>query len=331
MTTTRSPGSMSERKATAIPSLAPRTTVICSSGSGVPPDAVEVFGVVGDGVPEFRNAEGERVLVELIARVPDAGDDLLQGEVERVAAGPARGQDLPQGHRFDSVDPFLRSAEHRGDPAPYHVEDRRLVGKPLREVDGAVLDREPGHPANDGFLDFHPRPLPFCHGSARMHYRNRMEPRDVPITLRAGQVSDATTIARMARDYVEDGLRWTWRPRRIQRALLDRNTTVLVAEVPRGWGTEIAGFAIMRFEDERAHLSLLAVHPLYRRRRIARDLLLLSSRPRPARRGLARCGWRSAPATKRPSTSTAGTDTGRSCGSPATTAVASPRSGWPGP
>ena len=107
-----------------------------------------------------------------------------------------------------------------------------------------------------------------------MHYRNRMEPRDVPITLRAGQVSDATTIARMARDYVEDGLRWTWRPRRIQRALLDRNTTVLVADAPRGWGTEIAGFAIMRFEDERAHLSLLAVHPRYRRRRIARDLLL---------------------------------------------------------
>ena len=29
----------------------------------------------------------------------------------------------------------------------------------------------------------------------------------------------------------------------------------------------------MCFEDENAHLSLLAVHPIYRRRRIARDLL----------------------------------------------------------
>jgi len=107
-----------------------------------------------------------------------------------------------------------------------------------------------------------------------MHYRNRMEPREVPITLRAGQVSDATTIARMARDHVEDGLRWTWRPRRIRRALLDRNTMALVADAAGGWSTEIAGFAIMRLEDERAHLSLLAVDPVYRRRRIAHRLLL---------------------------------------------------------
>ena len=106
-----------------------------------------------------------------------------------------------------------------------------------------------------------------------MLYRNRMKHPDVPITHRAGRVADAPTLARMARDYIEDGLRWTWRPRRIQRAVLDRNTTVLVAEAPRGWGTEIAGFAIMRFEVENAHLSLLAVHPFYRRRRIARDLL----------------------------------------------------------
>ena len=77
----------------------------------------------------------------------------------------------------------------------------------------------------------------------------------------------------MARDYIEDGLRWTWRPRRIHRAVLDRKTTVLVAETPRGPGSEIAGFAIMRFETEEAHLSLLAVRPWYRRRRIARNLL----------------------------------------------------------
>ena len=106
-----------------------------------------------------------------------------------------------------------------------------------------------------------------------MLYRNRMERLEVPITHRAGRVADAPIIARMARDYIEDGLRWTWRPRRIQRVLLDRNTTVLVAETPRGPGTEIAGFAIMRFGIEEAHLSLLAVRPPYRRRRIARNLL----------------------------------------------------------
>ena len=106
-----------------------------------------------------------------------------------------------------------------------------------------------------------------------MHYRNRMEHRDVPINHRTGRVTDAPIIARMARDYIEDGLRWTWRPRRIQRLLLDGETTVLVAETPQGPGMEIAGFAIMRFNIGEAHLSLLAVHPSYRRRRIARNLL----------------------------------------------------------
>ena len=106
-----------------------------------------------------------------------------------------------------------------------------------------------------------------------MFYRNRMNPRDAPITHRAGRNTDAPILARMARDYIEDGLRWTWRPRRIQRVLLDPETRVLVAETPWGPGTEIAGFAIMRFETDRAHLSLLAVHPFYRRRRIARNLL----------------------------------------------------------
>ena len=106
-----------------------------------------------------------------------------------------------------------------------------------------------------------------------MLYRNRMEHRDVAIAHRAGRVEDAPVLARMARDYIEDGLRWTWRTRRIQQAIRDRNTRVLVAEAPRTRGTEIAGFAIMRFEDENAHLSLLAVHPFYRRRRIARALL----------------------------------------------------------
>ena len=106
-----------------------------------------------------------------------------------------------------------------------------------------------------------------------MLYRNRMEHGEVPITHRSGRVPDAPIIARMARDYVEHGLRWTWCPRRIQRALPDRKTTVLVAETPRGPGMEIAGFAIMRFDIEEAHLSLLAVRPSYRRRRIARNLL----------------------------------------------------------
>ena len=106
-----------------------------------------------------------------------------------------------------------------------------------------------------------------------MFYRNRMKRQDVPITHRSGRTTDAPIIARMARDYIEDGLRWTWRVRRIQRVLLDPETMVLVAETPTGPGAQIAGFAIMRFGIEEAHLSLLAVHPSYRRRCIARNLL----------------------------------------------------------
>ena len=106
-----------------------------------------------------------------------------------------------------------------------------------------------------------------------MVYRNRMKRVDVPITHRPGRTTDAPIIARMARSYIEDGLPWTWRARRILRAVVDPETMVLVAETPRGPGAEIAGFAIMRFGDEEAHLSLLAVHPAYRRRSIAQNLL----------------------------------------------------------
>ena len=104
-----------------------------------------------------------------------------------------------------------------------------------------------------------------------MLYRNRMSRDDVPITQRDGLASDAPIIARMARDYIENGLRWTWRKRRVQQVLRAPDTVVRVAETAPG--TEIAGFAIMRFGVERAHLSLLAVHPSYRRRRIAQSLL----------------------------------------------------------
>jgi ribosomal-protein-alanine N-acetyltransferase len=38
-------------------------------------------------------------------------------------------------------------------------------------------------------------------------------------------------------------------------------------------GPAVAGFAIMRYGDERAHLNLLAVDPQHRRRGIARTLL----------------------------------------------------------
>lgn len=88
-------------------------------------------------------------------------------------------------------------------------------------------------------------------------------------TFRAAHVSEATTIARLSRLHVEHGLRWRWTPRRVRQAIRHAETMVLVASV----GGSFAGFAIMRFGDEVAHLHLLAVDAPYRRAGVARGLL----------------------------------------------------------
>ncbi len=81
--------------------------------------------------------------------------------------------------------------------------------------------------------------------------------------------ADAETLARMSELYVEAGLRPAWVTTRIGWHIRDAESVVLTAR--SAWG--IAGFAIMRYGDERAHLNLLAVHPVHRRRGVARTLL----------------------------------------------------------
>ena len=89
------------------------------------------------------------------------------------------------------------------------------------------------------------------------------------ITLGLASSSDARTLALMARDFVETGLGWSYQPRRMSELIRDPEVTALVARD----GPRTAGFAIMSFGDERAHLVLLAVHPSRRRRGIARQML----------------------------------------------------------
>jgi ribosomal-protein-alanine N-acetyltransferase len=89
------------------------------------------------------------------------------------------------------------------------------------------------------------------------------------ITLGLAAPSDARTLALMARDFVETGLGWSYQPRRVSELIGDPEVTALVARD----GPRTAGFAIMSFGDERAHLVLLAVHPARRRRGIARQML----------------------------------------------------------
>ena len=100
------------------------------------------------------------------------------------------------------------------------------------------------------------------------------------ITIRLAEPRDAQAIALMSRDFVEAGLGWKYDAPRVLRAIRDRETLAVVAcEGAKGSSSAstlkgaVAGFAIMEFGDERAHLVLLAVRPAHRRLGIGQRLL----------------------------------------------------------
>jgi len=90
---------------------------------------------------------------------------------------------------------------------------------------------------------------------------------------------DATVLAKMSRDLIERGHGWSWQAPKIARCIRDPDCVVLRADVSADARTSdratdsLAGFAIMDFRDQHAHLNLLAVAPAFRRRGIARALL----------------------------------------------------------
>jgi ribosomal-protein-alanine N-acetyltransferase len=81
--------------------------------------------------------------------------------------------------------------------------------------------------------------------------------------------ADAVAIAELSRDTIEKGLPWSWTARRVARSIRDRSTNVVVARHARG----LLGFAIMKYEEEEAHLLLLAVQSTRRRKGIGTALL----------------------------------------------------------
>jgi len=89
------------------------------------------------------------------------------------------------------------------------------------------------------------------------------------ITVRLAGPRDAQAIALMSRDLVESGLGWKYDAPRVLKAIRDPDTLAPVA-CDRG---RIAGFGVMEFGDERAHLVLLAVRPAQRRMGIGRRLV----------------------------------------------------------
>lgn len=86
---------------------------------------------------------------------------------------------------------------------------------------------------------------------------------------RLARVSDAKAIANMSRDLIETGLPWRWQPPRVEIKIRDPEVMVLVVETR----IEIAGFGIMEFGPDRAHLSLFAVREAHRRTGVGRALL----------------------------------------------------------
>jgi len=89
------------------------------------------------------------------------------------------------------------------------------------------------------------------------------------VGIRLATPRDAQAIALMSRDLVESGLGWKYDAARMLQAIREPET---LAPLACGRG-RIAGFALMEFGDERAHLVLLAVRPAERRKGIGRLLV----------------------------------------------------------
>jgi ribosomal protein S18 acetylase RimI-like enzyme len=89
------------------------------------------------------------------------------------------------------------------------------------------------------------------------------------IAVRLATQRDAQAIALMSRDLIEAGLGWKYDAPRVLKSIRDPDTLTPLAS-DRG---RIAGFAIMEFGDERAHLVLLAVRPTHRRAGVGRRLV----------------------------------------------------------
>jgi len=81
--------------------------------------------------------------------------------------------------------------------------------------------------------------------------------------------ADAEAIAAMSRDCIEHGLGWSWKPPRVLRCIADPATNVAVCRDARG----LAGFAIMKYRDDEAHLLLFAVEARRRRRGVGTALI----------------------------------------------------------
>lgn len=83
----------------------------------------------------------------------------------------------------------------------------------------------------------------------------------VTCTCQLARQADAGTIARLSAAIIEAGLRPTWGVERVLWHIRDGDSVVLTAKE----AASLVGFAIMKFDESRAHLNLLGVVPARQR------------------------------------------------------------------
>ena len=88
-------------------------------------------------------------------------------------------------------------------------------------------------------------------------------------SIRLATLADAAAIAAMSRDQIEQGLPWSWTESRVAGAIRNRDTNVVVA----GERGALAGFGVMAYRDDIAHLLLFSVRPGHRRKGLGSELL----------------------------------------------------------
>ena len=98
---------------------------------------------------------------------------------------------------------------------------------------------------------------------------------DPDIELGAARRSDISTIAILTRDLVEQGLAWSWTSSRVGARMRAADTLVVVARAEDA----IAGFGIMSYGEDDAHLELLGVTPPHRRSGVGRKLVEWLEKP----------------------------------------------------
>jgi ribosomal-protein-alanine N-acetyltransferase len=90
-----------------------------------------------------------------------------------------------------------------------------------------------------------------------------------PVVYRLARFSEAKSIAAMSRDFIENGLGWSWTAERILAGIRSKDTNVVVAVMD----DVLLGFGIMEYRREEACLNLLATMPQYRRQGLGKQLV----------------------------------------------------------